>query len=448
MVSSGAINSILYSIYVNDIRNDGGEIFFGAVDEAKYEGALTTYGSNTVGQVPITGVYWIAPDGTNTSLTSSVLAPARQVGEIQLGTPSLWLPNDIYTALLNMIPVLTYATAYDAYIVDCGIDDDQLGTLQFDLDGAVISVNARQMLVEYPTGSGNCVFTSYQTEKSSSSSPDYLLGTPFLRSAFTVFDYTNNRTSVAQSVQNSTSSTLMEVPEGGIEALPQLSGNPSGGTPTNTVGSATSLPTISSEPTSPSPTVVSGSSHGPNIGAIVGGTVGGVLALAIAGILLWFCVFKKRGSKEPDMPFPPEQSEQMSRPPDGAPKDNGYVTQTPAPYYGTSNSVPPQIPPMSPMQHSYGIPPATPVQMHPPMNSPPSSYHENWGNSGFGITPTNNNRPASVISGSTAGSGHGYMGPDLSSYGGHPGQSGGMPSPSLTAQGVYGNYGYSGYNQY
>ncbi|KAK6523575.1 hypothetical protein TWF281_001556 [Arthrobotrys megalospora] len=453
MAMEGSINLILYSIYINDIRNDGGEIFFGAIDEAKYEGTLTTFESNTVGRVYIKGVYFLDPDGTNSTLVDSEEIISTDVGDIQLGTPSLWVPNNVYRRLIEKVPV-TYSTAYEAYTVDCSIADDDLGTVQFDLGDTIISVHTRQILVEYPTGSGTCVLTLYQSEKSRSSSPDFLLGTPFLRSAYTVFDYTNNRTSIAQSVFNSTSSTLREVPEGGIEAMPQRSGNPSGGTPTETPTMTPSTgPNISGtgSPTAIISTVPSKSDDGVPVAAIVGGSLGGVAALIIAGVITWLLVTRRRKNTGPEMPLPPDQG----FPPPG-PQDTGHTDPQLVGYK----------PAMTTTQHTYGVTAGQPS--HPPsahITSPPTSYHENWGNAGYAgaIQPTNNGRTASLVSGRPSsvvsggavsvisGSTGGGYGQDLSSFGGHPGQpggQGGLPSPPLNATGVYGSYGYSGYNQY
>ncbi|RVD87839.1 uncharacterized protein DFL_002046 [Arthrobotrys flagrans] len=432
MATEGAINLILYSIYINDIRNDGGEIFFGAVDEAKYEGNLATFDSNTVGRVEIKGVYWIDPDGTNSTLADSTEILSKNVAEIQLGTPSLWVPNSVYRGLINAIPALTYSTAYDAYTVDCAQADADLGSVQFDLGDTIISVPARQILVEYPTGSGTCIFTLYQSSKSRPTSPDFLLGTPFLRSAFTVFDYTNNQTSVAQSVANSTSSTIREVPEGGILALPQRSGGPSSGTSTDTPTSTPSNGPNVSGTSTPSVSVVPSENDDPGVpvAAIIGGSLGGAAGLIIAGVLAWFFATRKKKNAEADMPFPPAQNFPPA-PQDTGPTDPHLTGYKPA---------------MSTTQHTYGVPsPSGPPSAT--ITSPPTSYHENWGRAGFGAAgqPINNGRPPSAISGTTV---EGYP-QDIPGYGGSPGQpTGGQTSLPLNATGVYGNYGYSGYNQY
>ncbi|KAF3923131.1 hypothetical protein ABW20_dc0107585 [Dactylellina cionopaga] len=156
--------------------------------------------------------------------------------------------------------------------------------------------------------------------------------------------------------------------------------------------------------------------------------------------------------EEPDgMPPPPTEEYQGNLP--GGPKDNGYITQTA--YGGHSTgatdargvSIDSTTGPN--MQHSYGISPGStqpygmsPGPAQPYGQAPPTSYHENWGNYPP-VTPTNNGRPASVVSGESI-----VYGQDLSSYGGHPGHQAGMQSPPLNAQGVYGNYGYSGYTNY
>ncbi|KAK6498949.1 hypothetical protein TWF481_011520 [Arthrobotrys musiformis] len=456
MATDNAINLILYSIYINDIRSDGGEIFFGAIDEAKYEGTLATFDSRTVGRVDIQGVYWIDPDGKNTTLADSQDIGSQSVAEIQLGTPSLWVPNSVYRGLINAIPALTFSTAYEAYTVDCAVADADLGSVQFDLGDTIISVPARQILVEYPTGSGVCIFTLYQSSKPRTTSPDFLLGTPFLRSAFTVFDYTNNRTSIAQSVANSTSSTLREVPEGGILALSQRSG-PSGtptdtptDTPTNdpnSSGTSSSTPSVSVVPAG------NGGSETP-IAAIVGGSLGGAAALIIAGVLIWLFVTRKKKDSETDMPLPPAQNFPPAPPQTFPPAQNfppahpGGLGPTEPQFAGYK----PAEPQMGTVQHTYGV---APRGSQPPTNSvtsPPTSYNENWGGFGAG-QPTNNGRPPSTVSGNSV---EGYW-QDGANYGGSPGQqpaptggqnANGLPSPPLNATGVYGSYGYSGYNQY
>ncbi|KAF3934952.1 Barrierpepsin [Dactylella cylindrospora] len=391
MANEGAINSILYSIYINDIRNDGGEIFFGAIDQAKFNGSLRTYESGKVGEVPVSGVYYIAPDGTNTSLVDQELIVSNQIGEIQLGTPSLWIPNEVYRGLVNSVPELRYTTAYDAYTIDCSTPDEDLGVMQFDIDGMVISIGVRQILVEYPTGSGICVLTAYQNEPSSTSDPEYILGTPFLRSAFAVFDWSNNKTSIAPSIANSTASTLKEVPEGGIEDLPQESGTPTPTTTTSPTPTATPTETTSA-PAEPQ----SGSST--NVGAIVGGSVGGALALGIGAFLTWF-IMRRRRKSDSDMP-PAPQAPDMPQAPLGPPMSGPMDYNATTHVAQTAQQYKPQV---SVVQHTYGVPPTPQAQA--PATSPPSAYQENWSNMDYAQDRTN-----SVTSGTT------YAQADLSSF--------------------------------
>jgi hypothetical protein len=80
-----------------------------------------------------------------------------------------------------------------------------------------------------------------------------LLGDFFLRSAYVVYDLTNNRIGIAQSNLNSTTSNIVEVPAGAA-SIPQSTGvtppNPSATTPT-------SFPTITSSAPTSSHTITS-----------------------------------------------------------------------------------------------------------------------------------------------------------------------------------------------
>ncbi|EWC44963.1 hypothetical protein DRE_01022 [Drechslerella stenobrocha 248] len=437
MAADNAINLVLYSLYVNDIRNDGGGIYFGAVDQSKYTGSLRSYDSLEVGQVPVTGVYWISASGTNTSLTGEQVR-SDDVGELQLGTPSLWLPNNVFTALVNLIPGLTYQQSYEAYTMQCGADLN-LGVLQFDLDGMLISIGLRQILLEYPPGSGLCVFLAYQN---SYSGPKYLLGTPFLRSAFSVFDYTNNQTSIAPSVANSTSSSVREVPAAGVRALPQSGQSGDVASPS---------PTTALDP-SPSATSIAASTK-PNVAAIAGGTVGGIVAIAIIASLAWFFIRRRNQQQQqqaPDMPLPAPAERGDPFPYSQDAISPIATTQPSAPHYNFTQPQykPPEmtttnitaISPASastPSHHyAYNFPPANtyvdahahpyvePVHpyadptTHPYQQPhPPTSYHESWSAAAAMQQRNSTDRRTPSLASTNSGT---YVPPalDLSTYGG------------------------------
>src|SRR4051812_18842950 len=87
--TQGQINSLIYSVYLNDIAGNG-DIYFGAVDETKFWGELHNFENPASygGLVPIDGVFWVDKNGTNTSLAASGGSTngSIQFGNIQLGT--------------------------------------------------------------------------------------------------------------------------------------------------------------------------------------------------------------------------------------------------------------------------------------------------------------------------------------------------------------------------
>ncbi|KAI0832927.1 hypothetical protein BC628DRAFT_1415153 [Trametes gibbosa] len=70
------------------------------------------------------------------------------------------------------------------------------------------------------------------------------------------------------------------------------------GSSTTSSGVFTSSPTVSTATSgSPSNDTSSGSGHSQNLGAIVGGSVGGAVALILLGVLCAYCFFKRRSAR-------------------------------------------------------------------------------------------------------------------------------------------------------
>ncbi|KAF3938598.1 Chymosin [Dactylella cylindrospora] len=164
--SQGMINSLVYSIYLNDLFSNG-DIYFGAIDEAKFYGTLQKFDNNgVVGHVIVKGVWWVLKNGT----TEPLVTPNREEstysgdGSVSFGSTFLELPEEVYDAVRE----------------------------KFDLeekDEKSVPLNER--------------------------TPSYRLGEPFLRGTYAVFDYTNKQTLLAPAFINATGSQIVEVGEGG-----------------------------------------------------------------------------------------------------------------------------------------------------------------------------------------------------------------------------------------
>lgn len=69
----GLINKIAYSVYLNSSNSTTGTILFGAIDHAKYDGALSTVPINSESQLSVNVTNLETKDGKVTSGSHSVL---------------------------------------------------------------------------------------------------------------------------------------------------------------------------------------------------------------------------------------------------------------------------------------------------------------------------------------------------------------------------------------
>ncbi len=124
---------------------------------------------------------------------------------------------------------------------------------------------------------------------------DSLLGQGFLRLAYTVYDLSNHRIGIAQSVLNTTLSHVVEI-QAGAASIPQSIGVP---LPTPSPSSTSNSSSNSTSTSSSKPTP---KSHGVAIGVGVAVPVVAILA----GLLAFFFWRRRRHtSSENDAPLPP-----------------------------------------------------------------------------------------------------------------------------------------------
>jgi len=128
---------------------------------------------------------------------------------------------------------------------------------------------------------------------------DNLLGQGFLRSAYTVYDLSNHRIGIAQSVLNTSLSHVVEI-QAGAASIPQSSGVPL----------PPLSPSSSSIPPNPQPTSTSSPSTKPpskSHGVAIGVGVAIPVVAILAGLLAFFFFWRRRRhtSSEDNAPLPP-----------------------------------------------------------------------------------------------------------------------------------------------
>ncbi|GAP88819.2 putative eukaryotic aspartyl protease [Rosellinia necatrix] len=195
LADQGVTDTKAFSLALGSKSEQEGVIIFGGLDTSKFTGTLQTQPIIPAAQAP-DGVprYWIGmdslsispPNGTTKQYPNTSMAVFLDSG----ATLSL-LP----TALANAIAADFGAAATDAngfYPVDCDFNN-QPGTLNFAFPGVTIRVSYREIVREIQTGFG------IQCYLGISPSEDFvLLGDTMLRSAYAVFDQTNDAIHIAQ----------------------------------------------------------------------------------------------------------------------------------------------------------------------------------------------------------------------------------------------------------
>ena len=120
MKESDLINTMAYSLWLNDLHADTGSILFGGIDTEKYKGELKVLDIVPDRQtsvyfhfsVPMTGLHAVSPSG-NDVLTSKML-PFPAV--LDSGTTLTYLPQDICELVWDEVGAV-YVPEADAAMV-------------------------------------------------------------------------------------------------------------------------------------------------------------------------------------------------------------------------------------------------------------------------------------------------------------------------------------------
>lgn len=222
MMEDGLINTIAYSLWLNDLGSSSGSILFGGIDTAKFVGNLTRIdiqldqGEKNFTEFAVTLTSLEATSSSGTDILTSDKLPLDAV--LDAGTTLSYLPQDLSDKVWEEV-----GAEYDAEsalaLVPCSYSSHS-GHFTFGLagsDGPRINVTMDELVFDLSEGgpskfsSGphkgkqSCVFGI----QNQTSAPPYLLGDTFLRSAYVVYDLVNNQIGIAATDFNSTESNVV-----------------------------------------------------------------------------------------------------------------------------------------------------------------------------------------------------------------------------------------------
>ncbi|KAL7927111.1 aspartic peptidase domain-containing protein [Trichoderma austrokoningii] len=216
------VNTVGYSLWLNDLDASTGSILFGGIDTEKYVGDLTKInivrasGSNVFTEfaVEIFEVQATSPSGTDT-LSTNV---DSLVAVLDSGTTLTYLPQDMAEQAWKEVGA-SFNEEFGLAIVPCSIRNAN-GHFSFTFagpDGPKINVTMAELALDLFSGGPQPKFSSGPNQgqsvcefgiQNTTSSP-FLLGDTFLRSAFVVYDLVNNEIALAPTNFNSTKTNVV-----------------------------------------------------------------------------------------------------------------------------------------------------------------------------------------------------------------------------------------------
>ncbi|KAK4132825.1 mitochondrial elongation factor g 1-like protein [Trichocladium antarcticum] len=225
MVNEGLINTVAYSLWLNDLDACSGNILFGGIDTEKYKGDLTRiaiYPTHrnpslyTAFLVALTSLEADSPSGQDTLTSEKFPIPVV----LDSGTTLSYLPNDLASQIWKEVGA-KYAPEFQAAVLPCNAKQSK-GHFSFGFAGPKgprINVTMDELVLDMTTGRAP-IFSSgtYKGEDvcqfgiQNFTSAPYLLGDTFLRSAYVVYDLVNNQIGIAATDFNSTKSNIVPFP--------------------------------------------------------------------------------------------------------------------------------------------------------------------------------------------------------------------------------------------
>jgi hypothetical protein len=198
MVSQKLINSRTYSLFLDDISASTGNILFGGVDTAKFNGPLSTFPINTDASgaasqftITLTGLSVTAPGKSATGVGASSLYPLSVL--LDSGSSYMSLPSAMVKSIATAVGA-SYSNQLGGYILPNCNSQFSSGTLNFFFSGVQIQVPYNEFIV-HPTATDGSDFLYNDGSKvcmigviPGSSSDIAVLGDTFLRSAYVVYD--------------------------------------------------------------------------------------------------------------------------------------------------------------------------------------------------------------------------------------------------------------------
>lgn len=204
--SEGFINTLAYSLWLDDLASSTGSILFGGVDTNKYHGDLVSLPIQLDTQSQSISSFTVALSGISVNAAGQIsnFDPTSPLPVIlDSGTTDTLLPDDIANNIFNGVGVLTDPNYGN--VVKCSLANDDV-TFSFTFGGSggpVINVSLSEFVTpllttdgSQPTFENGDPACSFGIEAAGDN--PLLFGDTFLRSAYVVYDLENQQIAIAQ----------------------------------------------------------------------------------------------------------------------------------------------------------------------------------------------------------------------------------------------------------
>ncbi|KAK4196729.1 putative candidapepsin precursor [Triangularia verruculosa] len=215
MVAEGLIQSNAYSLWLNDLDANTGNILFGGVDTEKFVPPL--YSLPVESEAGVYAEFMI-------TLTKLTLGSNQIGGDLALavlldtGSSLTYLPDAMVQDIFNLVNA-QYDSDSNAAYVPCSLANNETILLSFTFTSPTIEVEMNELVLDLVTSSGKRPVFSDGTEAclfgiAPAGEGTNVLGDTFLRSAYVVYDLENNEISMAATNFNSTRTRVEEIGKG------------------------------------------------------------------------------------------------------------------------------------------------------------------------------------------------------------------------------------------
>jgi Eukaryotic aspartyl protease len=220
MLTQGIIHRKAYSLYLNEYNATTGAVIFGGIDTTKYTGDLVglplqlgPQGLQSEFYVTMTSVSFTDSTGAVTQLTGPDYA---QSALLDSGTSSTLLNNEVFQQLADGFGAIYVGGGSTAVPCDYATSNATINYQFGGSDGPIVTVPVSQIIGQeeidatgFSNPSGACDFGIGPPIDGV-----VILGDTFLRSAYVVYDITNNQAAIAQAKYDVSSSSIVAIPSG------------------------------------------------------------------------------------------------------------------------------------------------------------------------------------------------------------------------------------------